>query len=69
LKAYIMNEYSSQMTQTERAKIIHNVISANRKKPEPSMNTRSKENLKKPSVMCVDALDTSTKSAGTMILS
>lgn len=69
LKAYIMNEYSSQMTQTERAKIIHNVISANRKKPEPSMNTRSKENLKKPSVMCVDALDTSAKSAGTMILS
>jgi len=39
LKAYIMNEYSSQMTQTERAKIIHNVISANRKKPEPSLNT------------------------------
>jgi uncharacterized protein YifE (UPF0438 family) len=39
LKAYIMNEYSSQMTQTERAKIIHNVISANKKKPEPSLNT------------------------------
>ena len=39
LKAYIMNEYSSQMTQTERAKIIHNVISANRKKPEPLLNT------------------------------
>jgi hypothetical protein len=28
LKAYIMNEYSSQMTQTECAKVIYNVISA-----------------------------------------
>jgi hypothetical protein len=31
LKAYIMNEYSSQMTQTERAKVIYNVISGKRK--------------------------------------
>jgi hypothetical protein len=38
LKAYIMNEYSSQMTQSERAKIIYNVISSKKKKAEASFN-------------------------------
>jgi hypothetical protein len=47
LKAYMMNKYSSQMTQTERAKIIHNVISANKKKPEPSLNTTEQGKLEK----------------------
>jgi len=37
LKAYIMNEYSSQMTQTEHAKVIYNVISTKRK-TEPVLN-------------------------------
>jgi hypothetical protein len=37
LKAYIMNEYSSQMTQTECAKVICNVISTKRK-TEPALN-------------------------------
>jgi hypothetical protein len=32
-----MNEYSLQMTQAERAKIIYNVISATKKKTEPSL--------------------------------
>jgi hypothetical protein len=36
LKAYIMNEYSSQMTQTERAQVIYNVISVKRKM-EPAL--------------------------------
>ena len=36
LKAYIMNEYSSQMTQTERARVIYNVISAQRR-TEPAL--------------------------------
>jgi hypothetical protein len=38
LKAYVMNKYSSQMTQAERAKIIYNVISTTKKKTEPSLN-------------------------------
>jgi hypothetical protein len=43
LKAYIMNEYSSQMTQEERAKIIYSVISANKKKPEHSLNASEQD--------------------------
>jgi hypothetical protein len=39
LKAYVMNEYSSQMTQAECAKIIYNVISTTKKKTKPSLNT------------------------------
>jgi hypothetical protein len=37
LKAYVSNEYSSQMTQTERAKIIYSVVSHQKKKTELSM--------------------------------
>jgi hypothetical protein len=37
LKAYVMKEYSSQMTQAEHAKIIYNVISTTKKKTEPSL--------------------------------
>jgi hypothetical protein len=37
LKAYITNEYSSQMTQSDRAKVIYNVISHGKKKMELSM--------------------------------
>jgi hypothetical protein len=37
LKAYVMNEYSSQMTHTERAKVIYNMMSAKRKS-EPALN-------------------------------
>jgi Pyruvate/2-oxoacid:ferredoxin oxidoreductase delta subunit len=38
LKAYLMNEYSSQMTQEERAKVIYNVINSNKRKSEPTLN-------------------------------
>jgi hypothetical protein len=37
LKAYVSNEYSSQMTQTERAKIIYSVVNHQKKKTELSM--------------------------------
>jgi hypothetical protein len=37
LKAYITNEYSSQMTQSDRGKVIYNVISHGKKKTELSM--------------------------------
>jgi hypothetical protein len=37
LKAYITNEYSAQMTQVERAKVIYTVISHRKKKSELSM--------------------------------
>jgi hypothetical protein len=44
LKAYITNEYSSQMTQTDRAKVIYGVISAHQKKrPELSLQTDEKD--------------------------
>jgi hypothetical protein len=39
LKAYITNEYSSLMTQVDRAKVIYAVISHSRKKTELSMQT------------------------------
>jgi hypothetical protein len=37
LKAYILNEYSSQMTQPERAKVIYAVVSMAKQKTELSM--------------------------------
>lgn len=43
LKAYIMNEYSSQMTQEECAKIIYSVSRANKKKPEHSLNASEQD--------------------------
>jgi hypothetical protein len=39
LKAYITNEYSSQMTQDDCAKVIYNVISDGKRKTELSMQT------------------------------
>jgi hypothetical protein len=42
-----MNECSSQMTQAERAKIIYNVISTNKKKLEPPLNTTEQEKSEK----------------------
>ena len=46
-KAYIMNEYSSQMTQSERAKIIYNEISSHKKKQELSLNANESGNENK----------------------
>ena len=40
LKAYVSNEYSSQMTQTERAKIIYSVMTHQKNKTELSMQGR-----------------------------
>jgi len=42
LKAYVMNEYSSQMTQPDRAKVIYSVISTHRK-TEPSLTSTDKD--------------------------
>jgi hypothetical protein len=52
-----MNEYSSQMTQTERTKVIYNVISAKRKS-EPALNATKDESLTKESVMYAVVPDT-----------
>jgi hypothetical protein len=53
LKAYIMNEYSSQMTQTEHAKIIYNVISAKRKLEQAlNVNKAEKQNDKGKCHVC-----------------
>jgi hypothetical protein len=43
LKAYIVNEYSSQVTREECAKVIYNVISVNKKKPEHSLNASEQD--------------------------
>jgi hypothetical protein len=47
LKAYIMNESSSQMTQAECTKIIYNVISTNKKKLESPLNITEQEKSEK----------------------
>jgi hypothetical protein len=47
LKAYIMNEYSSQMTQPEWEKIIYNVISSHKKKQELSLNVKESGKVEK----------------------
>jgi len=58
LKAYIMNEYSSQMTQSERAKIIYNVISSKKKKQKRRSMPLKTEKGRKASAMYVDESDT-----------
>ncbi len=55
LKAYVSNKYSSQMTQTERAKIIYSVVSHQKKKTELSMQggeAIKDENDKKKCFIC-----------------